>query len=433
MKIKPKDLEIALSAVKPAVSSRSAVEALAAVRLIADANGAFLEATDMELAVEKQLPAVALPHEPMEALISFADLHKQVKLFAKREVVELTTVLPEATEYQVERARIDREEPTSAARVLAYIKACERLATTVNLVVSDGKRTLTFPGKRLEDWPNLDWNPPTERKWLQADGRALADIIARTEPVASRDETRPILTGVLLDLREGREHQLIATDSYRLIARQFPPGRTDLFDVPTVNGGIGHCMTIPARLLRTAAKSIAKAGQVSLSHVPAGKWTSDCDDQPVNGAVMIDIPDAGEVWRARLVEGQYPNYTQLLPEGFDLTVRVPKSGLADAANVAMAVLKKNEPTRFCVNGDVRMRGQAVDGPSFEEIIEDASHTGVWSRGGEFEIGFNPEYLRDVAKTTAGDELELCLISPLRPGLFRDGDDLHLLMPIRLNV
>lgn len=446
MKINPKALEQALAAIKPAVATRSAVEALSAVKITADANGAYAEATDVEISVEKRLPALELPAQPMEVLIAFADLHKAAKLYGKRPEVELTADLSDTLDERAARIREDQDRPpawprpfehrTRAQKVLAYIAECEQIQPTYDLTISDGKRTMTFPGKRMEDFPTIDWNPAGESQWLDANGKAFADLLARTEPIASKDETRPILTGVCLDFRKQEDPVLTATDSYRLVARSMRGNRG--FSIP-VDGGVGSAMNIPARMLRMASKSIAKSERVTLSHAPPVSYrpageeiVPESKPEIVNGRVLLDIPEAGEIWSARLIEGQYPNWRQLVPDGAEVTVFLPKIGLAEAANIATAMLTKNCPARLCVNGNVKLSGAMPDGPSFEEIIDDAHY-----RGPEavipMEIGFNPEFLRDVAKTTGADTLELDLISPLRPGTFREGDDIHLLMPIRLNV
>jgi len=93
--------------------------------------------------------------------------------------------------------------------------------------------------------------------------------------------------------------------------------------------------------------------------------------------------------------------------------------------------QRNSPLRLrFAEGELTVSAQTPD-------VGEASQTIPVPFAGEpFEIGFNPEFLKDGLESVAADDVILKLISPLRPGLIEAGDDsgfLYLIMPIRLNV
>lgn len=391
LSLEPKVLADALAAVKPCVGTRSAVQALSGVRVKADWLGAYLYATDTDVSVRKRITGLHVGPE-LDALVSHAELAKAAKLFAKR------------TEVRLELPAVDPEE-----------KVMRR-----ELVVTDGRRTIKLPFLRMED------HPP-EPNWvagellLQAQGKELASVITRSATFASKDETRPILTGMYLDLTGTNETglaagaEMVTTDSYRL-------------SVIPVDGTCGDSKlscNIPARALKLAAKSMGKGGTVTLYHA--------------HPLVRISIPEAGEDYTVRQLEGQFPNYRQLIPDAWEHDVTMPRTSLAEACEVAVAFCTNNAPARLSLNGSVSLHGYVPDGAGFEEHVDGAE----WhrTRGSDptpvdsLEIGFNPEFLRDIVKACEGETVLLSLISPLRPGLVTDhaSGAKYLLMPIRLNV
>jgi DNA polymerase-3 subunit beta len=137
------------------------------------------------------------------------------------------------------------------------------------------------------------------------------------------------------------------------------------------------------------------------------------------------------VLSSRLIDGQFPNYRQLLPESVEHELRLSSSELTDVVRRISLLAQKNAPLRLSFSeGTLAVSAQTPDvGEAREEIP-------VPYHGELFEIGFNPEFLRDGLESIDTDELVLKLISPLRPGLIESpdsGDFVYLIMPIRLNV
>jgi DNA polymerase-3 subunit beta len=232
---------------------------------------------------------------------------------------------------------------------------------------------------------------------------ATVNRVARS---ASRDETRPILTGILVSA-EGSELRMVATDSYRLSVKE-----TKL-ESPLEGGFEAN---VPARALQ----ELARVAQ----HTEGTLRVALRENQVVFG---ID----GVVLSSRLIDGQFPNYRQLLPEAYEHELRVDSSELTDVVRRISLLAQKNAPLRLSFGeGEVTISAQTPD-------VGEASETIPIPFAGEpFEIGFNPEFLRDGLESVESDDLLLKLISPLRPGLIEAGDGSgfqYLIMPIRLNV
>ena len=134
---------------------------------------------------------------------------------------------------------------------------------------------------------------------------------------------------------------------------------------------------------------------------------------------------------SRLIDGQFPNYRQLLPESVEHELRLASGELTDVVRRISLLAQKNAPLRLSFSeGTLTVSAQTPDVGEASEAVPVPFH------GEPFEIGFNPEFLRDGLESIETDELVLKLISPLRPGLIESpdsGDFVYLIMPIRLNV
>jgi DNA polymerase III subunit beta len=145
--------------------------------------------------------------------------------------------------------------------------------------------------------------------------------------------------------------------------------------------------------------------------------------------------DAGRVTlSSRLIDGQFPNYRQLLPESYEHDVVIDKSELLGVVRRVSLMAQRNAPLRLRFEqGTVTLSAQTPD------VGEASESVPVNYQGDELEIGFNPQFLQDGLESVSTDEVRLRLISSLRPGLIEeasaeDSDNfLYLIMPVRLNV
>jgi DNA polymerase-3 subunit beta len=255
-----------------------------------------------------------------------------------------------------------------------------------------------------EDFPKL---PEEGSEPLKIPAAALAETVELVARAASRDDMRPVLTGVLVTAA-GQEMTMVATDSYRLAVK-----RTEL---ESAIGGELEA-NIPAKALRELGRLVAGAEleEVAVSLLP-------------NQAVF----KAGRILlNTRLIDGQFPNFRQLLPESYEHDVRLPRPEFLDVVRRVSQLAQRNAPLRLSFSqGELKVSASTPDVGDAEETMPAAFE------GEPLEIGFNPEFLRDGIESVAGDEVMLRLISPLRPGLLQpvDNEDFrYLVMPIRLNV
>jgi DNA polymerase-3 subunit beta len=263
----------------------------------------------------------------------------------------------------------------------------------------------TLPADEFPNLPEVGDAPV-----VRVPARAFVETVGRVARAASRDETRPHLTGVLVSAAE-RELRMVATDSYRLSVKE-----TALAE--TLDGTIEA--NVPARTLQELARVAGTDGDGQIE-------IASLEHQVIFRVGPVTLS-------SRLVEGRFPNYKQLLPEAFEHELRVSGAEVLEVVRRISLLAQKNAPLRLKFSeGQLEVSAQTPD------IGEASESLPIPYKGEQLEIGFNPEFLREGLESVEGDELVFKLISPLRPGLIESvGEDgggsfLYLVMPIRLNV
>ena len=353
------ELVAKLGIVGRAVSTRGTVQVLSGILLSAEGGTLTLAATDMELSLRTQLEAqvegegaVVIPGKPL---------------------VELARLLPESEvtiEYRPEEGAVQIVSGSYSSRLHVF---------------------------NAEDFPRL---PAVDAQLHAIDRDALLETVDRVARSASRDESRPVLTGILVRFEAGKL-VMVATDSYRLSVKE-----TELTEAAPELEAI-----IPARAL-TELSRLAGGDTIDLgvheNHVVFG---------------------TGDAWlTTRRIDGQFPNYKQLLPETFEVELTLPKAELADVVRRASVLALRNSPLRLkLAEGELTVSAQTQDVGETRETMP-AAYSGE-----ELVIGFNAEFLRDGVDSISGDDVKVKLINPLRPAILEDagGDFTYLIMPIRL--
>jgi DNA polymerase-3 subunit beta len=276
---------------------------------------------------------------------------------------------------------------------------------------------------QLHSWPAADF--PQTSAFDLSDSFAVQrvpflDTLGKVGRAASRDDNRPILTGVLVSM-DGSTLRMVATDSYRLAVKQTPLEKGPEAQVEAI---------VPVKALNEVARLAAAVESETITMVVG-------QNQAVFG-----IGDL--VLATRLIEGQFPNYNQLIPDAFDHTVTIDRESFLGVVRRVGLLAQKNAPLRLKFmpagkddSGEERgaqllVRAITQDVGQAQECI-DVPFTGSEA----FEIGFNHLFLIDGAESVEGEQLTLKLISPLRPGLLGGtaadaADYLYLIMPIRLS-
>jgi DNA polymerase III subunit beta len=237
----------------------------------------------------------------------------------------------------------------------------------------------------------------------------FVETLNKVGRAASRDETRPILTGVLMTIA-GDQLRMVATDSYRLAVKE-----TKLADaLPSEVQAI-----VPVKALGEVARLAGSMGTGDLE-VAIGE----------NQALFRLSDEGGEVFIAsRLVEGQFPSYRQLIPDSFDHEVTLAKDEFVAAARRVSLLAQKNAPLRLTFSEHrLTMKALTQDVGHAEESLD------IEFDAESFEIGFNPAYLVDGIEALDDPAVLLRFTNPLRPGLISgaDGSFTYLIMPIRLS-
>jgi DNA polymerase III subunit beta len=281
----------------------------------------------------------------------------------------------------------------------------ELRAAEQDVELTSGAASFHLRTLRAEDFPTLP--DPSEEGRIMLPSQAFVETVERVARSASKDETRPVLTGILISA-SGQELRMVATDSYRLSVKR------TVLDAP-LQGSLEA--NVPARalqeLVRVAQQSQNSELTASLGH----------------SQIVFELD--GVVLSSRLLEGQFPNYRQLIPESVEHELTLSTTELTDVVRRISLLAQKNTPLRLAFSdGELKISAQTPDVGEASEAVPVPFH------GDSFEIGFNPEFLRDGLESIDGDELVMKLISPLRPGLLEspgDGDFVYLVMPIRLNT
>jgi DNA polymerase III subunit beta len=346
------------------VSTRTTVQILAGIMLRAADGRLHLSATDMEISVRDSLDAQV---EEEGAVV-----------VPGRLLVDIVRLLP-------------------SGEVTLEHRADEGVA---RLTCGSASYSLNTYGP--EDFPRLPEIEPDSA--FAVEREAFLDTIGRVGRSASRDESRPVLTGILVRF-EGDKLVMAATDSYRLSVKE-----------TALSSGPGRELEaiVPARALT----ELARVGQTAESE------TIEVGVQANQVVFGVD-----GVWlTARRIDGQFPNYKQLLPEQFEAEVHLPREELLDVVRRTGLLAQRKSPLRLRFEeGELTVSAQTQD-------VGEARESLPISYGGEaLEIGFNAEFLRDGLESITDDTARLKLISPLRPGLLHgESDDfLYLIMPIRL--
>jgi DNA polymerase III subunit beta len=361
------DLLAQLQTATRVASSRASVQALSGVMISADGDQPLLLATDMEMGLRVPLPGEIL--RPGSAVLP------------ARLVLEVVRSLPD----EIVTLELRQQEQD------------------VELISGSAKfhlRTL-----RSEDFPTLPSPDSATRMTLPAE--VFVDTALQVSRSASKDETRPVLTGVLISAG-GQELTMVATDSYRLSVKH-----------ATLASALDATFeaNVPARALQELARISQSIPEAELA-VSMGQ-----------NQVVFEVGDV--VLSSRLIDGQFPNYRQLLPESVEHELRLSSAEIADVVRRISLLAQKNAPLRLSFSeGELTVSAQTPDVGEASEMLP------VPFSGEPFEIGFNPEFLRDGLESVESEELVLKLISPLRPGLIESpdgGEFVYLIMPIRLNT
>lgn len=268
--------------------------------------------------------------------------------------------------------------------------------------IEAGRSSFTVRVLSGDEFPRL---PEVSEPGVRVEAAALAEALRQVVPAASRDEARPILTGVLLTASP-TGLRLVATDSYRLAVR-------DLRGVSMLQEG--QRVLVPAKGLAEVQRLLG------------------------DGEIDVVLAERDVVFRigttevtARLIEGEFPNYEQLIPSGYPNRLTVSREALSDAVKRVRIVgqARDRSPIRLAMSSEgLELTAAAQEVGEAHEVV-DAKY-----EGSELVVAFDSQFLIDGLEAADGGEVVVETLDPLKPATLRpieSADYLYLLMPVRIS-
>lgn len=358
------ELQNAVSIVLKGASTRSTLPVLSGILLEADNDKLVLQATDLELSI--QYSVAALVEEPGRTVVPG-------KLFS-----EIIKSLADAAVHV--EARDDQ----------AYV-TCDTSSFSI--------KTLSY-----EDFPAF---PTVEtHQHIKIPFTQFSSMVRRVSRIVSKDETRAILTGVLITFEEG-QLRMVATDSYRLAVTEaeMPDASADEFQAVISGSFLSEIASLPKT---ESPVSIALA-----------------DNQ-----IVVTCEDT--VFINRRIEGNFPNYKQLLPSSYATRAIVDVDKLVAGVKRASLLGPSGSPVKLDLNAasqTIQISAASQDVGSAQETIP------CEIEGDDAEIAFNYSYVLEGLSAVSGDKVSLEVQASLNPGVFRAEPPesyLYLVMPVRIS-
>lgn len=356
------ELNTALQTIQKAVSSRSILPILSGILFTIEDGYLCLCSTDLELSMKHRLP---LSMESTDAAVLPARL-----------MGDVIKNLPDA------RVNLDIDSKSG------------------NVKITCGSALFSLKAFSAEDFPKF---PDTKaEKTITIPGKKFSSAIKQVIKAVSKDETRPVLCGILTTIEKGRL-KMVSTDSYRLSINE-----------TAVDGVMPDDMKVivPARCLDEVSKI---CGEV------------DVEVGLAKNQVYFRMGETVVV--SRLIEGNFPNYQQLLPDNCETRVKLKKEDFLATLRRVSLLAQNNALIKIKINKDkIQLSAMTADVGSADEVIAaEVSGEGM-------EIAFNAQYLIDGLNSIGEDMVYLELNNPLKPGLLRPveaQDFIHLVMPVRI--
>ena len=357
-------LQEGLTAVAAAVPTKTTLPVLSNVLLEATKQGLRLSGTDLDIAVGTSVAADV-------------DAEGAVTLPAKKLV------------------DIARELPSAPIRITA--------AGEQRVSIECGRSRFKLLGLPREEFPSFP-AVKFDGAWKAAAG-VVQKLVSHVAFAASTEESRPILNGVLWELRPDRM-RMVATNGHRLAK----------MDVPA-SGGSTADLIVPPKALEQIRRL----------------FTADAEVMVARSDNHIGFRAAGKVVFSRLIEGPYPNYEQVIPRENDKAATVDKAAMSSALR-RMSVVASDQTHRIRLAFSGGTAKFSVQTPDLGEAQDELA---VTYEGEPLEIGFNATYLLEILKYMPTDEVRFTFKAPERAATIEPvgwndpASYMCLVMPLRL--
>jgi DNA polymerase III subunit beta len=310
-------------------------------------------------------------------------------------------------------AKVERDgELTVPARVISEIvsnlpKGQVQLQTQKEkLLLSSGAYTSEISGIDSSDFPKVPSDMPAGSVVIFSD--VFVSGLASVLPSVSVDETRPVLTGMLLVFK-GSNLTFVATDGFRLSKKTLSIGKAELE---------AECI-LPRN---TLSELVRIAGSVDKLNIAFPK-----------GESLAIFGFGNTVLSSRIIQGKFPDFEKIIPKTSNITLDVDKEELTraikisgvfarDSANVITFDIKKNS---LAISSQSKQSGK-------QKIEMDTKTDGKVDGG--VSIGFNYKFIEDFLNIAASENVIMKFTNADSPGVFlnaKDKDFLHIIMPVKL--
>jgi len=273
-------------------------------------------------------------------------------------------------------------------------------ASEDEVTISNGRSNFALKPLAAADYPRL---PVPADAGVSIPSADFGDALRQVVRAASSDELRQILTGVLMTAENGGL-RLVATDSYRLAVRDLPGTSVFANDQKVI---------VPSRALSEVQRLVGSGDTVTLR-----LGEREATFEVGHTSLMT-----------RLIEGEFPNYRQLIPSSYPITMTIGREALLEAIRRVKIFARNAAPVKLSLSSE-GLTLSTVDrefGNATEEL--DASLV-----GDDVAVAFNPDYLAGGVEAITTDEVTLEVENGQRPAIIRGvgaPDYLYLLMPVRV--
>jgi len=360
--------------VMKAVTSRTTIPILTGIKIVATNEGVTLTGSDSDISIESFIPKEEAGDEIVEIKQTGA-IVLQAKFFSE----------------------IVKKLPTDTVEI--------HVENHLQTVIRSGKSEFNLNGLDAEEYPHLP--QIAEENVFRIPTDLLKMMIRQTVFAVSTSETRPILTGVNWAI-ENNELACIATDSHRLALRK---ARIESENNETYN------VVIPGKSLNELSKIL------------------DDTNEPIDIVItenQVLFKAKHLLFFSRLLEGNYPDTSRLIPAESKTTVSVITKEFLQAIDRASLLARegKNNVVKFAImdGGVIEISSNT---PEIGNVVEQVQSQEI--EGEELKISFSAKYMMDALKALEGTEIKISFTGAMRPFVIRPtGDDsiLQLILPVR---
>ena len=364
-----------LTDVQRAISSKTAIEILTGLKITVTENSITLTGSDSDISIENE---ISTDDSNYELLI---DEPGSIVLPA-RFFSEIIKRLPEST---------------------FTIEVNEHFQATI----TSGQTEYQVNGVDADNYPHLPEIDTNEQLTIPAD--IMKQIINQTVIAVSTQESRPLLTGVHLTIKDGELHA-VATDSHRLSQRKVKLSGAEDIDYDII---------VPGRSLVELSRMIADS-------------TGSLEIQIAENQILFNFDNTA--FYSRLLEGMYPDTDRLIPQSSETEIELNAVSLLHAIERASLLSHegRNNVVKLSLNSENQTAVLSSNSPEVGNIEEELQFDKL--TGNDIEISFNPDYMKAALQAFGQAEVKLSLTLPLRPFTLMPTEDsedfIQLITPVR---